>query len=74
MMDAEIGGKRVQHMRELIPNLTRIAVIAATATTTPYGPYFVEDMRLAAARAGVGFEPIMIGGPSEFRSAFAGNG
>ena len=72
MMDAEIGGKRVQLMRELIPNLTRIAVIAATATTTPYGPYFVEDMRLAAARAGVGFEPIMIGGPSEFRSAFAG--
>jgi putative ABC transport system substrate-binding protein len=72
MMDAEIGGKRVQLMRELIPNLTRIAVIAATATTTPYGPYFVEDMRLAATRAGVGFEPIMIGGPSEFRSAFAG--
>ena len=72
MMDAEIGGKRVQLLRELIPNLSRIAVIAATATTTPYGPYFVEDMRMAATSAGVGFEPIMIGGPSEFRSAFAG--
>jgi putative tryptophan/tyrosine transport system substrate-binding protein len=35
MMDAEIGGKRVQLLRELIPNLTRIAVIATTATTTP---------------------------------------
>ena len=71
MMDAEIGGKRVQLLGELIPNLTRIAVIATTATTTPYGPYFVEDMRLAATRAGFGFEPILIGGPSEFRSAFA---
>jgi len=71
MMDAEIGGKRVQLLRELIPNLTRIAVIATTATTTPYGPYFVEDMRLAATKAGIGFEPILIGGPSEFRSAFA---
>ena len=28
-------------------------------------------MRLAATRAGLGFEPILIGGPSEFRSAFA---
>jgi putative tryptophan/tyrosine transport system substrate-binding protein len=71
MMDAEIGSKRVQLLRELIPNLTRIAVIATTATTTPYGPYFVEDMRLAATRAGFGFEPILIGGHSEFRSAFA---
>jgi putative tryptophan/tyrosine transport system substrate-binding protein len=71
MMDAEIGGKRVQLLRELIPSLTEIAVIAATATTTPYGPYFVEDMRLAATTAGIGFKPILIGGPSEFRSAFA---
>jgi putative tryptophan/tyrosine transport system substrate-binding protein len=70
MMDAEIGGKRVQLLRELIPNLTRIAVIATTATTTPYGPVFVEDMRLATASAGFGFEPILIGGPSEFRRAF----
>jgi putative tryptophan/tyrosine transport system substrate-binding protein len=71
MMDAEIGGKRVQLLHELIPNLTRIAVIATTATTTPYGPFFVEDMRLAATRAGFGFEPILIGNSSEFRSAFA---
>jgi len=70
LMDAEIGGKRVQLLRELIPNLTRIAVIATTATTTPYGPVFVEDMRLATTRAGFGFEPILIGGPSEFRRAF----
>jgi putative ABC transport system substrate-binding protein len=71
IMDAEIGGKRVQLLRELIPNFTRIAVIATTATTSPFGPYFVEDMRLAATNAGLAFEPILIGGPSEFRSAFA---
>jgi ABC-type uncharacterized transport system substrate-binding protein len=71
MMDAEIGSKRVQLLRELIPNLDRIAVLATTPTTTPYGRPFVEDLRLAAARANLGFEPILIGGPSEFRSAFA---
>jgi hypothetical protein len=30
MTDAEIGGKRVQLLRELIPNLSRIAVLAPT--------------------------------------------
>jgi putative ABC transport system substrate-binding protein len=70
-MDAEIGGKRVQLFRELIPNLSRIAVLATTPTTSPFGPPFVEDLRLAATSAGLGFEPILIGGSSEFRSAFA---
>ena len=70
-MDAEIGGKRVQLLRELIPNLSRIAVLATTPTTSSFGPPFVEDLRLAAKSVGVGFEPILIGGPSEFRSAFA---
>jgi putative ABC transport system substrate-binding protein len=71
MMDAEIGGKRVQLLRELIPNLSRVAVLATTPTTSPFGPPFVEDLHLAATSAGLGFEPILIGGPSEFRSAFA---
>jgi len=70
-MDAEIGGKRVQLLRELIPNLGRIAVLATTPTTAPYGGPFVEDLRVAATRAGLGFEPILIGGSSEIRSAFA---
>jgi putative ABC transport system substrate-binding protein len=74
MMDAEIGGKRVQLLRELIPNLSRVAVLATTPTTSPFGPPFVEDLRLAATSAGLGFESILIGGPSEFRSAFAANG
>ena len=36
-----------------------------------FGPPFVEDLRLAATSVGLGFEPVLIGGPSEFRSAFA---
>jgi putative ABC transport system substrate-binding protein len=70
-MDAEIGGKRIQLLRELIPNLSRIAVLATTPTTSPFGPPFVEDLRLAATSVGLGFEPILIGGPSELRSSFA---
>jgi putative ABC transport system substrate-binding protein len=71
MMDAEIGSKRVQLLRELIPNLRCIAALGATATTTPYSGPFVQDLHLAVTSAGLRFEPMLIGGPSEFRSAFA---
>jgi hypothetical protein len=61
MMDAEIGGKRVQLLRELIPNLSRITVLATTPTTSPYSPPFVEHLRVGAISAGLGFEPILSG-------------
>jgi putative ABC transport system substrate-binding protein len=70
-MDAEIGGKRLQLLRELIPNLGCVAVLATTATTARYSGPFVEDLRSAAGKAGIRFEPILIGGPSELRTAFA---
>src|SRR5262245_7116366 len=63
-MDAEIGGKRVELLRELIPNLRCIAALSATLTTTPYSGPFVEDLRLAVTRVGLRFEPILIGGPA----------
>ena len=70
-MDAEIGGKRLQLLRELIPKLGCVAVLATTATTARFSVPFVENLHSAAGKAGIRFEPILIGGPSEFRTAFA---
>ena len=70
-MDAEIGGKRLELLRDLIPNLGCVAVLATTATTARFSVPFLEDLRSAAGRAGIRFEPILIGGPSELRTAFA---
>ena len=70
-MDAEIGGKRLQILRELMPTLARVAVLGTTPATNPYSGPFVEDIRLAAARAGLRLEPVLISGPDEFESAFA---
>jgi putative tryptophan/tyrosine transport system substrate-binding protein len=70
-MDAEIGGKRLELLRELIPNLRRVAVLAATRTASSFSGPFVEDLRLAAARDNIGLEPILVGGPDEFEAAFA---
>src|SRR6516225_3801495 len=70
-MDAEIGGKRLHLLRELIPNLGFFVVLATTATTARFSVPFVEDLRSGAGTAGIRIEPILVGGPSEFRTAFA---
>src|SRR5262245_26810499 len=70
-MDAEIGGKRLQLLRDLIPELARVAVLASTPTTDPFSGPFVEDLRLAARRAGLRLEPMLVNGPNEFADAFA---
>jgi putative tryptophan/tyrosine transport system substrate-binding protein len=69
-MDAEIGGKRLQLLRDLIPELARVAVLASTPATDPFSGPFVEDLRLAARRAGLRLEPVLVNGPNEFADAF----
>jgi putative tryptophan/tyrosine transport system substrate-binding protein len=70
-MEAEIGGKRLQLLGDLIPNLTRVAVLASTPATDPFSGPFVENLRLAATRTGRRLEPILVSDPDEFESAFA---
>src|SRR5215831_18361728 len=70
-MDAEIGGKRLQLLRELIPDLARVAVLASNPNTDPFSGPFVEDLRLATRRAGLRLEPALVSGPDEFAGAFA---
>jgi ABC-type uncharacterized transport system substrate-binding protein len=70
-MDAEIGGRRLQLLGDLIPSLARVAVLASTTATDPFSGPFVENLRLAATRAGLQLEPMLVSGPNEFESAFA---
>jgi putative ABC transport system substrate-binding protein len=70
-MEAEIGGKRLQLLGDLIPNLARVAVLASTPDTDPFSGPFVENLRLAATRASLLLVPILVSGPDEFESAFA---
>jgi putative ABC transport system substrate-binding protein len=70
-MEAELGGKRLQLLGDLIPNLARVAVLASTTAIDPFSGPFVENIRLAATRKGVQLEPILVSGASEFETAFA---
>ena len=70
-MDAELGGKRIQLLRDLIPNLSRVGVLATTPTTDPFSRPFVADIQAAATAANLRFSPVLIGGPSELEEAFS---
>jgi putative tryptophan/tyrosine transport system substrate-binding protein len=70
-MEAEIGGKRLQLLRDLIPSVDRIAVLASTTATDPFSGPYVENLRLAATRIGLQLEPVLINGPNRFEGAFA---
>jgi putative tryptophan/tyrosine transport system substrate-binding protein len=70
-MDAELGGKRLQLLREIIPNLARVAVLASSVSTDPFSRPFVDDMQAAATIAGIRLLPVLVNGPNDFEEAFA---
>jgi putative ABC transport system substrate-binding protein len=68
-MEAELGGKRLELLQNIIPKLTRVAVLGAR--TDPFtGPY-VDDFRRAATRLGLQVQPVLVDGPGEFTGAFS---
>ena len=49
-MEAELGGKRLDILREVIPALARVAVLAAKSD--PFTGPFLQDLQTGAARLG----------------------
>jgi putative ABC transport system substrate-binding protein len=67
-MEAELAGKRLHLLREIIPGLKRVAVLASR--TDPFTVPFLKDAESSAAQVGLGLEAIKIDGPNDFESAF----
>jgi putative ABC transport system substrate-binding protein len=70
-MDAELGGKRIQLLSDLIPKLACVGVIATTPTTDSFSRPFVADIQAAGSALDVRVAPVLIGGPSELEEAFS---
>src|SRR4029453_15318553 len=66
-----LRGKRIQVLRELIPNLNCVGVLARTPTTDPFSQPFVADIQAAAKAANLRASPLLIGGSSELEEAFS---
>jgi putative ABC transport system substrate-binding protein len=68
-MEAELGGKRLDLLSEVIPNLARVGILAAK--TDPFTSPFLHDLQTAAVRLGIQLTQTIVDGPAEFEAAFA---
>ena len=65
----ELGGKRLELLREILPSVTRVAALARAAD--PIARPFVEQMQSAARSIGLRVQPVVVRGPEGFDGAFA---
>lgn len=67
-MAAELGGRRLQLLKDMLPSLDCVAVLASTQD--PFTKPFLSYMQDAARGGGLRLEPVMIEGPADFDRAF----
>jgi putative ABC transport system substrate-binding protein len=68
-LDAELQGKRIQLLRELIPDLTRLGLLINAAD--PFAKSFVDEAQVAAKRTGVQIHIVDVRRPQDIDVAFA---
>ena len=68
-LDAELQGKRIQLLQELIPGLTRVGLLINAAD--PFAKPFVYETQVAAKRTGVRIQIVDVRRPQDIDGAFA---
>jgi putative ABC transport system substrate-binding protein len=66
---AELAGKTLELVREILPAARRVAVLANAAD--PFTKPFLEQLQTAARTLGLELQAIMVRGAEEFEAAFA---
>jgi putative ABC transport system substrate-binding protein len=69
MVSTELSGKRVDFLRQVVPNLTSIGFLGSTSD--PNGPVFAGETEAAGAKLGLKVHRVLVSGPDEFPGAFA---
>ena len=68
MSSADLTGKRLELLRELVPKLRRVAMISDP--TTPANPIELKEAQVAAHTLGIQLQPLPVRGPNDFDPAF----
>jgi len=68
-LDAELQGKRIQLLQELIPGLTHLGLLINAAD--PFAKPFVNETQVAAKRIGVQVHIVDVRRPNDIDAAFA---
>jgi len=67
--NAEVAGKRLQLLKEAVPKLARVAVLANQANPS-FTALHLAQTRSAAERLGITVQPVEVRGPRELANAF----
>jgi len=65
----EIGGKRLELLKEIVPRVSRVAVLADPSTQA-YGPQ-MKEVEVAARGLGLQLQPVEVRGPNDLANAFS---
>jgi putative tryptophan/tyrosine transport system substrate-binding protein len=68
MMNTEVVSKRVQMIKEVVPGLKRVAVLANSIN--PIHALFMQETEPTARMLGLELQPIEVHGPEDFEAAF----
>jgi putative ABC transport system substrate-binding protein len=66
---AELGGKRLELIRELLRSAQSVGVLAQASD--PFTPIFIDEMQTGAGKLGMQLYPVMVKGVDEYDAAFA---
>lgn len=66
---AELGGKRLELIRELLPSVKTVGVLASPGD--PFTKPFLEEMKAGAAQLQLQLRPVMVADAGEFAAAFS---
>ena len=69
LMVPELGGRRLQLLKEILPGLSRVAVIWNAAN--PYNSLVLREMEATATTLGVQLQSLVVRGPDDFEGALA---
>jgi len=72
LMTSQLGGKRLELLKETVPNLSQVAVFWNPANPT-YGPV-LKELEFAAPRLGIELQRLEIRAPEDFEGAFEAAG
>ena len=65
----ELGGKRLELLKEIVPRLSRVAVLG-DPNSPAYGPQ-LNELELAARALGLRLQPVEVRGPGDLENAFS---
>jgi len=69
LMAPELGGKRLEILKELLPNLSRVAVLWNAAN--PYSALVFRETETASQKLGIGIQSLEVRAPGDFDGALA---